>query len=376
MSLDAFEVQPTGSLISFMSLLARREGSINCAQGIPGFDPPERLLELLRDGVSSGSHQYAPGDGLPLLKQALARQYNISADSLFITNGATEAISVLYTVIKRKKGAALTVASFDPAYESYRHLPSVYDDLFVPFELTHSGIPDERMFREQMKQHRPDIFFVASPANPWGVVFSRNNMEMMASICAESGCVLIVDAVYADIWQEEPPFIPWQDISDHLVVVSSFSKMFSITGWRVGWVAVASRFRDDFRFVHDYTGLSSPSVFQEALARFLFESDEMGRYGNALRRHINRSFEIISEALDMHKFRCLPTGGGYFIWAELPESVEDDLRFCLDLFEKTGVAFVPGRHFMPSSHRFVRINIAKPEADAHEVSRRIHRYFG
>lgn len=367
--------QPKGSLISYMSNLAKQHGGINCAQGVPGFAPPQALITALQDSLSRASHQYAPSHGIPRLREQIASRYGIDAASIFITNGATEAISALYIMLKRRKTTPLSVGAFNPVYESYRHLPKVFGDLFVPFDMAASGDIDCDAFEEKIAASAIDIFFIDSPGNPRGVVFSEESIVAMTGICKKHDCILIVDAVYSDMWQSEPPYIPWDRISDHLFVVSSFSKMFSVTGWRVGWAAIPAQRGREFQDVHDYTGLSGVSVLQEGLSRFLEQRDEVDTYLELLRYNTKKSYDIMSKALVALECKPLPVQGGYFVWAELPKTISDDLHFALDLFEKEGVAVVPGRHFYPESTRFIRLNIARPAEEIEKAVARINRYF-
>ncbi|MCK5809183.1 pyridoxal phosphate-dependent aminotransferase [bacterium] len=367
--------QPTGSLISYMSNLVKQHGGINCAQGVPGFAPPEALLDALQYKIKTVNHQYSPSFGIARLRAQIAKRYGVAHDSVFVTNGATEAISTLYMMVRKRKGAPLSVGAFNPVYESYRNLPNIFDDSFVPFELPSSGIVDIELFEQQIVQHKTDLFFIASPGNPWGVVFSKERVSAMIAVCEKHRCTLIVDAVYSDIWQKEETYIPWKAVSEYLFVVSSFSKMFSVTGWRVGWAVIPLQLKELFQTVHDYTGLSGVTPFQEVLADFLEQRSDNDEYLKLLRKNTKLSYDVMEKTLVELAFKPLPVDGGYFVWAKLPETLSDDVHFALDLFEKERVATVPGRHFNPESTDFIRLNIARPVDEIREATERIKHYF-
>ena len=126
--------RPDGSLISFMSNLVKKNGGINCAQGIPGFEPPKELIEELVSAAKTQIHQYPAGNGNPelrgLVASGLCGNCGISAENVLVTNGATEAISLIYLYLRQKTAGKFTVLSFDPVYESYANLPKIYGDSF------------------------------------------------------------------------------------------------------------------------------------------------------------------------------------------------------------------------------------------------------
>lgn len=354
---------PGGSLISYMSMKLKTGGGINLAQGLPGFEPPEALLQNLFSLAQPHHHQYAPTTGLKPLVQYLADDYatnGLDKFNVMITNGATEALSLLYLYLHQKKNAKLVVTSFDPAYESFIKLPEIYGDVFHPIELDLDGNKDLDELEKELAQLRPDLFLVASPGNPYGKTWSSNELAKMAQLARKYNFTLIVDIVYHQLYRGEAPVqIPYETFNDHVFIVNSFSKTLSITGWRLGYLACHQSHFEALCNIHDFTGLNSPAPLQEAVWRFI-NAGLMPQYTSWLRSQLLLSYQSLYSALQFNGFTVSETGGGYFIWARLPEPFSNGFKFAVDLYDNQKVAVVPGIHFSSNAHDFLRFNFARP----------------
>jgi aspartate/methionine/tyrosine aminotransferase len=363
-----------GSLISYMSNLVKTSGGINCAQGIPGFEPPYELTEELRVVAKSDFHQYAPGKGLNELREMIAHKTtggNLTCENFLITNGATEAISLIYLYIKTNFGPDITALSFDPVYESYSNLPRIYGDRFISFTAETDGNYDLDLLESTVKNEKVKIIFMASPGNPYGKIMTRPVIEKIIDICRKNNCFLIFDAVYSDIYFEDPGYLPLIEADKFVFFVSAFSKMLSITGWRIGYLATHCDHIPKLADIHDYTGLSSPSILQKALLNYLAKSDFGKDYVSDIREKIKLSLNTMSGELKKSGFFIPEINGGYFIWTKLPEKYSDGIDFSLKLYEEEKVATVPGIHFSKNCPAWIRINIARPFEEIMTASVRI-----
>jgi aspartate/methionine/tyrosine aminotransferase len=127
------------------------------------------------------------------------------------------------------------------------------------------------------KRRHVRIFFVNSPGNPYGRIIPQKVIESLINICNRHKCYLIFDAVYKELYFENPPYIPIEHLNPNLFYVNSFSKLFSITGWRVGYIISDVRHMSAIRQLHDYTGLCAPSVLQAAIAEYIIM--DLKKYG-------------------------------------------------------------------------------------------------
>lgn len=369
---------PKGSLISYMSTKVKNEGGINLAQGIPGIPPPERLCELLSVVAKEQYHQYPPGTGNTNLKDSIMnRIYQTTQpldSTILITQGATEALNLTFLYLKTKLKKPFAVLSFSPAYESYRKLPESFSHPYyqiIPNETSHLPL---KKIEQYITDHDVRLIFLASPGNPYGYVFSKNEIEALVELCQFHQCYLMFDAVYESLYFEEKPFVPYYKMNPYLFIANSFSKLWSITGWRVGYLLFHPTHADELFSLHDYVGLCANSTAQEAIARYANETDFGNSYTQGLRKQIKENYDWASHELSNLGFFPSPCKGGYFIWTELPQNMDDGFSFCENLYSSQKVACVPGIHFNSDAQRMIRINIARPIEELRQGIEKIREY--
>ena len=351
-----------GSLISYFSNRVKKEGGINLAQGTPGFPPPAPLLTLLKiNAEKKNLHQYPPGIGnfdlLELIRQRFAAFAPIQLDNLLIVQGATEGIFLGFFYLTTFLERPFSALSFDPVYESYPILAEMFDVPFEYMDFEKNLAVDFDKLEKIIKEKNVKIVFVASPGNPLGKVWNREEVSRMISLSGKYGFYILFDAVYKDIYFNEAPFNPLCLNYDKLFYIDSFSKTLSITGWRVGYLITAKEHMKKIRGIHDYTGLCASSILQVAVAQYLSTSDFGKDYSESVRGKCKRSYGYMKEALDRLGFRVSAIEGGYFLWAKLPPPHEDAYAFALDLYERVKVGVVPGENFSPTKTDYIRMNI-------------------
>lgn len=370
---------PKGSLISYMSNMVKKYGGINLAQGIPGFAPPRELLEILSKTASENVHQYAPGTGNHDLVNLLIshyRKYNTTLNdhNILMVNGATEAISLIYIYLKNILDENFSVLSFDPVYESYKYLPGIFHNEFVPYYYHDDQQINFDELDTIIKKKNVKIIFVASPGNPYGRIWSKEELMKLSQICNHNKCYIVFDAVYKDLYFDEEPFQPVNLINENVFYVNSFSKMLSVTGWRIGYLLCNKAHMEKIRYIHDYTGLCVPSVLQVAVAKYLNEYDFAKTYLSTLRKRIFTNFQMLSGALKENQFTIPTAKGGYFVWAQLPENYPDGFNWAMNLYDQYKVAVIPGIHFSGKGDRFARFNIAREYQEIKEAINRVNRF--
>jgi aspartate/methionine/tyrosine aminotransferase len=356
---------PKGSLISFMSNKVKQYGGINFAQGIPGIEPPLELPQYLSEVASENVHQYAPGIGNLLLREQILLHYdhlNYHESQLLITQGATEALSLVMQYLKFMINENFGVMAFDPVYESYKHLPRIFK---LPFHAYQNANFDKIELEKFVQSNNIKVIFVSSPGNPFGYVFSEQQMDDLREVCEHNDAYLIIDAVYRELWYENKVYLPEKELSSNVFYVNSFSKMLSITGWRIGYLFCHKKHSEVLRDIHDYIGLCVNAPLQEALARYL-KNESFGKlYVNETRNHLKSFYGQMSKELIKVGFQVPQANGGYYVWAKLPYSI-DGFQFAMNLYEEEGVAVIPGMHFSDMANDYLRFNIARPESEIAE----------
>ncbi len=376
--MNRHNTKPNGSYISYFSNLVKQNGGINLAQGIPGFQPPAELRNTLKELVDSNIHQYAPGLGNFRLLNQIYSYYSkffcVDIDNFLVVQGATEAISLLYTYLTQKLDGDFSVLSFDPAYESYSQLPQIFDHPFVSYPLNSEFSIDFDDFKKAITEKNVKIVFLSSPGNPFGKTWSKDEVNHLVRLAEEMDFYIVFDAVYKDLYFDNEPYLPLQHNSPNVFYVNSFSKMLCITGWRIGYLYAHEQHRKAIRSIHDYIGLCAPSILQEALATYLEEYDFGSEFVEGFRNKVKANFNYLAPLLERLGFTIPPTNGGCFIWAKLPKGLNDGFDFASELYSKVGVATIPGEHFSKNYASWLRINIARPSEEIKKAAGLIEQF--
>ncbi len=372
--------KPEGSLISYFSDRVKAEGGINLAQGTPGFAPPGELLRILElEAIKQKAHQYAPGIGnFELLEQIrlhFKTRCALEKDNLLIVQGATEGIFLTFFYLTTILQHPYSALSFDPVYESYPRLAGMFGVPFVFTDFDRRQGVDFSKLETIIKEKNVKIVFIASPGNPLGKAWNYDEMQEMVRLSREYGFYILFDAVYKDLYFDSEPFNPLCLQEPKLFYIDSFSKMLSITGWRIGYIIAERGHMGKIRAMHDYTGLCAPSLLQTAIARYLADNDYGQTYIPGIRNRCKQSFFFMKSELEKVGFTVMKSDGGYFLWAALPGEWDDAFQFSLSLFDKLKLAVVPGENFSLSKKNFIRINIAVELTLLQEAASRLKEFF-
>lgn len=371
--------KPTGSYISFMSNKVKSQGGINLAQGIPGFDPPKELTDILSGITNERIHQYAPGSGnnelLDLLLKKYQNEFPFSKDDFLITQGGTEALSLLYTYFNKILPKPFSALAFDPVYESYKYLPGIFNTDFVSFSFEDDFSIDFEKLKVTCINNKVKVIFLGSPGNPLGKIWTREEINGLLELSKSENIYIILDAVYRELYYDQKPYVPLDQFNSNLFYTNSFSKLFSITGWRIGYLVAHQDHMQQIKSIHDYTGLCASSVLQHALVEFLKANDFGNNYVSNLRDKLRESYYYLSSELKKLGFEIPETKGGYFVWAKLPEKYSDGFKFAIDLYDQEKVAVIPGEHFSNNAKNYIRLNIAREKSEIDEGIKRIKEFF-
>jgi aspartate/methionine/tyrosine aminotransferase len=338
------------SVIRKMTRVCQQYQGINLAQGFPEKEPPEEVLKEALRAIQEGNNQYSITWGLPALREAVARKYSRflgrQADperEVTITCGSSEAIvaSLMALVNPGEK-----VVIFEPFYENY--LPGLAlcgaSPLFVRLRDPDWAL-DEGELKKAFSQ-QPKAVILNTPANPSGKVFSRAEMEMIASLCRQHGTYVITDEIYEHILYDGLRHVSMASLPgmwDYTVTISGCSKTYSATGWRVGYVISNPGLMSAVRKVHDYMVVAAPTPFQMAAVVAMGLPDsyyrDLGEYYRERRDHLLKTFEELSIPV----FR--PSGAYYMMIRIDGLGRGNDEAFAMALVEKAGIAVVPGSSF-------------------------------
>lgn len=357
------------SVFETMSRLAREHGAINLGQGFPDDPGPLDVRQRAATAVVDGWNQYPPMLGLVELRTAVARHYarfgGLDLDperEVMITSGATEALAgALLALIEPGDEVVL----FQPMYDAY--LPLVRRAGGVPRFVTLSP-PDWRFSAAQLAAaFTPRIRLVLfnNPLNPAGAVFDHDDLAVLARFCVAHDAVAICDEVWEHVVFDGLAHVPMMSLPgmrDRTVKIGSAGKIFSLTGWKVGFVAAAPRLLGALARAHQFITFTTPPNLQVAVAYGLDKDD--ASFASA-RRSLQRSRDRLARGLAERGWPVLPCRGTYFLTVDLaPLGIADDEAFCQALVLERGVAAVPVSAFYEDApvRTVVRFCFAKHDA--------------
>ena len=354
------------SVFERMSLAAAKHGAVNLGQGFPDFGWPDEILDEAARALREGSNQYAPSRGLPTLRQAIADHYGrhfgqqLDPDHICVTSGATEALGAMILAAVEPGD---DVIIFTPAYDSYA--PMIRRAGGTPREVALQP-PCWRIERDALEaviSSKTSAILFNNPQNPTGRLYGRDELQIIADVAIENDLTVISDEVWEHVLLHGERFTPLATLpgmAERTLKAGSAGKIFSLTGWKVGWIvaspdraAVAAR-------AHQFLTFSTAPNLQAAVA---FGMENGDPWIEPMRQRFARALGRMSEGLTRVGYVVLEPASTYFLCVDLKQSgieVEDE-EFARAAVERTGVATVPVSAFAednPSRH-LVRLCFAK-----------------
>lgn len=338
------------TIFTVMSKLAADLGAINLSQGFPDFDCDPALVDAVTKHMREGRNQYAPMQGVPVLRQAISAKfrelYGAAYDpdtEVTVTSGGTEAIFDAVAAVVHPGDEAIV---FEPCYDSY--VPSVevnggkaivislrYPDYRVPWDEVRAAITS-----------RTRVIMLNSPHNPTATILSADDMAQLAQIVRGTGISIVSDEVYEHIifdGARHESMARYDDLRARSFIVGSFGKTYHVTGWKVGYVVAPAALTTEFRKVHQFVTFSTNTPTQYALAEFL-----AGKRGYPeLSAFYQRKRDLFLELIQGSRWTPLPSRGTYFQLLDYSAiTLEGDMDFALRLTREHGVASIPTSAFL------------------------------
>jgi aspartate/methionine/tyrosine aminotransferase len=333
------------SVFERMSGLAAKYGAVNLGQGFPDFGWPDEILEAAARAVKEGSNQYAPSRGVMALREAVANHYrrhqqlDVTADQVCVTSGATEALgaAILATVSPGDE-----VVIFTPAYDSYA--PMIRRAGATPVEVALKP-PTWRIDRAAIEaaispKTRAMIF--NNPHNPAGRLFDAGELEIIADVAREHDLTIIADEVWEQIvlgGQRFTSLVSLPGMAQRTIKIGSAGKIFSLTGWKVGWMVAPPELAGTVSRAHQFLTFSTAPNLQSAVA---FGLDEGDAWLDPMRARFERARDRMTAGLRAEGFTVLDAAATYFLCVDLHASgiAMDDEAFAAAAVEQAGVAVV------------------------------------
>lgn len=357
----------TDSVIRRMTRIANQYDAINLSQGFPDFDPPKEILNRLEQVAHEDFNQYAITWGAQNFRDALAKKQskymNLDLDSnknIVVTCGSTEAMMAAMMSVCDPNDKVIV---FSPFYENYGAdtILCGANPIYVPLHPPVFNFDREEL--ENAFKQNPKALILCNPSNPCGKVFSKEELEYIASLAIKYDTYVITDEVYEHIVYapyKHTYFASLPGMFERTISCSSLSKTYSITGWRLGYCIAPENIIEQLKKVHDFLTVGAAAPLQEAAVVGLEFSDA---YYDELQKLYTHKKDLFINGLKELNIPHTEPQGAYYVMVDISEfGYDSDLDFCVDLIKNVGVAAVPGSSFFKEEeNRYIRFHFAKKD---------------
>ncbi len=355
-------------VMDVMAAAARAEAAgrhiIHMEVGQPGTGAPKGATQALAEAMAAGPLGYTVALGLPELRARIAQMYgewygvDLNPERVVITPGSSGAFILAFTALF-DTGDRVGIGA--PGYPSYRQILSAL--ALQPVDLQTAPENRYQPVAADLEGQNLAGLMVASPANPTGTMLDKPAMAALIDAVQGQGGSFISDEIYHGI-EYHKKAVTALEISDDLYIINSFSKYFSMTGWRVGWMVVPE---DHVRVVERLAQnmfICAPHAAQVAALAAMDCEDEL--QGNMTVYHANRDL-MIAGLKDAGFTDIAPPDGAFYVYADVSKITDDSRSFAAEVLEEAGVAVTPGLDFDPvRGHQTLRFSYARSTADIEE----------
>ena len=373
------------TIFSEMTALAVEHDAVNLGQGFPDQDPPVAMIDAAHAALEAGHHQYAPGPGVPVLRQAICshqqRFHGLSYDpdaEVTVTFGATEAVAATVLALAE---AGDEIIVLEPTYDAYTAviamagaverrvalIPPPPDDPAMGWRL------DPERFAAAVGP-RTRAVLINSPHNPTGALLTEAELSAIAKVCVRHDLVAITDEVYEHLVYDgrHLPLAGFPGMRERTVTISSAGKTFSATGWKIGWACAPPDLTTAIRTTKQFLSFAGGTPLQHAVAHALELPDDV--FEDLATTHRRRR-DLLREGLRAIGLPVIPSAATYFLVADITALGQGDGEaVCRWAPEAIGVAAVPVSAFVRGTtavDHLVRFAFCKQEAVLNEGVRRL-----
>ncbi len=341
-----------------MTLLAAQHGAVNLGQGFPDFAPPDFVLQAAKEAFAGKLHQYAPPRGHGRLQQALARTLEPSLGfapdptlEVTVHCGATQALHATMQALLEPDDEVIVL---EPQFDTYTPQVLLAGGVPVYVPLHPKETTWELDFSELRAacSSRTKLLLLNTPHNPTGKVFSRSELEQIAEIALEFDFYVIADEVYDRLVYgvNHISFASLPGMRDRTITIGSAGKMFSVTGWRIGWTVSSAAIASAIRAGLQWTTFAAATPVQEAVALCL-ERMNNENYEQDFRSSFLEKRNFLSSALENAGFKVWHPEGAYYIVADASKFTDDATAFSKRMVTEFQLAAMPMSVFYSAATR-------------------------
>jgi aspartate/methionine/tyrosine aminotransferase len=342
--------------------------------GQPGTPAPRVAREAAKAAIDSDLLGYTEALGLPALRERIAQHYrdaygvSVPPDEVIVTGGSSAGFVLAFLALL-DEGQRLLMP--EPGYPCYRNIARAFgiEPVGLPVGDAERWTPSaEALADYSSRGAKPDALLFASPANPTGTALPNDALASLCAWCEAQGVTMISDEIYHGLTYGAPVQTA-RAFSRNAIVINSFSKYYSMTGWRIGWMIVPPELvRPMERLAQNL--YISPAAISQLAALAAFDATEELEANKAVYA-ANRA--LLVEELPKAGFsRLAPADGAFYLYADISQFTDDSRDFARRMLDEAGVAATPGIDFDPArGHRFLRFSYAGTTAAMAEAARRL-----
>ena len=369
-------IKPSG-IRKFFDIANKIEDCISLGVGEPDFDTPWHITEEGIYSLEQGRTFYTSNQGLPELREEISkwnkRKYGLdySKDEIIVTCGGSEAIDIALRACINPGDEVITL---EPNYVCYE--PDILLAGGVPVKIELKNENDFRLTPEELESvitSKTKILLMNYPNNPTGAIMNKSDLEKISDVIIKHDLLVISDEIYSELTYEGNHYsigaLP--NMRDRTLTINGFSKTFSMTGWRLGYVMGPKAIIDQIKKIHQFVVMSAPTISQyagiEALRNGDNDIERMKKEYDKRRKYLLKEFNRLG-------LPCFEPKGAFYIFPNITKYGMTSEDFATDLLNKEHVVVVPGTAFGESGEGFVRISYAYSLEALKEAIKRIERY--
>jgi len=332
------------------------DGAISLTLGQPDFPVPKHISEAMINAINTNKTVYTSNAGIDELREEICRylknfEIDYNKDEVCITVGGSEGLySVLFAIMNQGDKILLP----GPAYPAYENISIMINGDIITYPLKEDFSLDIDAIRDRLETENIKVLMLSFPSNPTGAILSKEERDSLIKLIKEKDIIVVTDEMYsAIIFDEYYSVAQAKEIKDKVIYVSGFSKIFSMTGLRIGYVACPEKYMKEIMKVHQYGVSCAPSIAQygvlEGLKKSLDDVEEM-------RKTFERRKDYCMSRLKALNLEVAEPKGAFYIFPSIKKFNMSSEEFCEKLLNEGKLACVPGTAFGELGEGYMRIS--------------------
>lgn len=359
----------------FYNKLSEYPDAISLTLGQPDFNVPDSIKAAMIKAINENKTAYTSNAGIKELREEIVKLlegYNINFDpsEVCITVGGSEAILDVLTVLLNSEDSILIPT---PAYPAYESCARIAGGRVVNYELNEDFSINLKSLNTAIHKYNPKLLLLSYPSNPTGAVLNKEQRDALHDIIKENDIYVISDEIYSSIVFEDNYYsvAQYSDIIDKIILIGGFSKMFSMTGLRIGYVCAKDEIMKEIMKVHQYNVSCAPSISQYGALnglKYCIEDVEI------MRDEFKKRRDYCIDRLNSMGIQVSKPQGAFYIFPSILKFGMDSNTFCERLLSEAKIAVVPGSAFGKGGEGFMRISYSYSINELNEGFNRIENW--